>query len=190
MAESGPNSASTIESDDTVGGTVWNNVSNAGSSNNSYASAASSVAAQSEYLKFTNFGFSIPTGSTILGIKVEAEKRKADVNTCQDNAVVIVKGGSFGSENKGLTSTEWPTTDTYVEYGGEEDLWSETWTAEDINSSNFGFAITVDLEGSGPTQEEAFVDHGRITVYYSEPIPVYRLNFFGQQICRVNFNQR
>ena len=56
-------------------------------------------------------------------------------------AVKIVKSdGSIGTENKAsedpLTSTE-----KYLQFGGGADLWSETWTAEDINDADFGVVI-------------------------------------------------
>jgi hypothetical protein len=61
--------------------------------------------------------------------------------SASDNAVRIVKGGVIGSTDKSGISN-WNSTDTVVYYGGPSDLWGESWSASDINSSNFGFAIS------------------------------------------------
>jgi len=59
-----------------------------------------------------------------------------------DYAVKIVKSdGSIGSEDKASVSA-WPSSDAYSSYGGVADLWSEEWTAEDINNANFGVVIS------------------------------------------------
>lgn len=116
---------------------------------------------QTHYLKATNFGFSIPTGAAISGIVVEIERKESAANVARDNRVRIVKGGTIGTTDK-ASASEWPTTDTYATYGSDVDLWGETWTVADINSSNFGVAISAMGLGGGT----ASIDHIRITVYY------------------------
>lgn len=139
MVSSGPNSPATGADDATVGSITWVNPGNIFSSDGSYATATM-TATPSHYLKATNFGFSIPTGATILGIKVEIEKLEA--GSVFDNEVKIVKSdGSIGTTDKS-NITEWPTTEAYTTYGGSSDLWGETWTATDINSANFGAVIS------------------------------------------------
>ena len=60
-----------------------------------------------------------------------------------DDAVKIVKSdGSIGSEDKSLVAV-WSTSEAYFSYGASDDLWSESWTAADINSSNFGVVLSV-----------------------------------------------
>jgi hypothetical protein len=61
----------------------------------------------------------------------------------EDFAVKIVKSdGSIGSTNKGGSNLI-PSSDTYITYGGSSDLWSETWSASDINDSDFGVVYSV-----------------------------------------------
>jgi len=146
-----------------VGFTSWSNVSNAGASDNSYATANTSTSVQTHYLKATNFGFSIPAGAAIQGIVVEIEHKESAALVARDNRVRIVKGGTIGSTDK-ASATEWPTTDAYATYGSDIDLWGETWTVSDINSSGFGVAVSALGLGGGT----ASVDHIRITVYYLE----------------------
>lgn len=141
---------------------MWSNVSNAGASDNSYATASLTLNSPTHYLKATNFGFSIPGGSVIEGILVEIEHKESASTVAKDNRVRIVKGGTIGSTDK-ANAAEWPTSDTYQEYGAFNDLWGETWSATDINDSGFGVVLSAIGLGTGT----ASVDHIRITVYYS-----------------------
>ena len=122
MATAGPNSTGTVVSDSTVGTEVWSNPSNATASDDSRATCTIGTGSGTvgEYLKCTNFGFSIPAGSTIDGITVEVEMSSTQVNRVSDNAVRIVKGGTIGSTDK-ASGTGWPTSDTYRTYGGAAD---------------------------------------------------------------------
>lgn len=56
-------------------------------------------------------------------------------------ANLIKADGSYSSQNK--AAGDWPLSLSVVSYGGEGQLWGETWTPADINSSNFGFGISV-----------------------------------------------
>jgi hypothetical protein len=114
------------------------------------------------YLKATNFGFTIPGGSTIEGIVVEIEHKESGSTVAKDNRVRIVKGGTIGSTDK-ASASEWPTSDAYASYGRFDDLWGETWSSTDINATDFGVALSAIGLGAGT----ASVDHIRITVYYS-----------------------
>jgi hypothetical protein len=57
--------------------------------------------------------------------------------------VKIVKGGSIvGSGLGGGTGV--PLTDTYVTFGNTTELWGQTWTASNINASDFGVVVAMD----------------------------------------------
>ena len=166
MASEGPNSPGTVVSDATVGTIVWGNPNEAKASDNIWAIAPGDGI--SEYLLCTNFGFSIPDGATIDGITVAVEKNSFDSQFgVTDEHVKIVKGGSIGTTNKADTGTEWPTTDGTATYGGVSDLWGETWTAADINASNFGIVVSSD-SSAGIGGDQARIDHVTITVTYTE----------------------
>lgn len=162
MATSGPNSPGTLADDSGVGTIAWSNPSNAASSNNSYATAALAISEVSHYLKATNFGFSIPGGSTINGITVEIEQSQTGA-LIKDHRVRIVKGGSIGSTDKAAAGN-WTVMDGYITYGGAADLWGETWTDSDINATTFGVAIAAINNGAMATAQ---VDHIRITITYT-----------------------
>lgn len=80
----------------------------------------------------------------------------------KDSRVRIVNGETIGTEDK-ASASNWPQSDAYATYGSNTDLWGETWTVAQINSSGFGVVLSAIGVGSGT----AFVDHIRITVYYS-----------------------
>lgn len=116
----------------------------------------------SQYLKATNFGFTIPGGSVIEGIVVEIERKGSVANQSEDNRVRIVKAGAIGATDK-ASAADWPTSDAYASYGLFNDLWGETWTAAEINASDFGVAISAYALANGTSS----IDHIRITVYYA-----------------------
>jgi hypothetical protein len=87
-----------------------------------------------------------------------------------DNAVKIVKAdGSIGTTNRGDTITHWSTAESYVTYGSSSDKWGESWTAGNINDADFGVVISATTDVSAyKSQGNPYVDHIRITVYYTE----------------------
>jgi hypothetical protein len=166
VASSGPLSPGTLANDAAYGSLAWANPSNAASSNDSRATVTiTNVNDISNYLKATNFGFSIPAGATIDGIVVEFEQGSSSNGRILDSRVRIVKGGTVGSTDKS-NGTGWPATDTYRTYGSSSDLWGETWTSTDINASTFG--VVISCTNTTTSGVEARVDHIRITVHYTE----------------------
>lgn len=163
MSTQGSNSPGTCADDASTGTVAWSNPNNAKVSDNVYTTAVVNNST-SHWLKTTNFGFSVPTSAVILGIQVEAEAKISSSGWVLDY-VRIVKGGSIGTENK--TLGEYTTTDSYCSIGGSNDLWGESWTASDINSSNFGVAISTFVDTS--SDYTVSIDHVRVTVYYTDP---------------------
>ncbi len=170
MASEGPNNPGTMADDAAVGTVTWTNPDNAKTSNDSYATAPNIFnGTKTHYLKATNFGFSIPAGATINGIVVEIERFESSTGReMYDDEVKIVKSdGSIGAEDKSdVTLWDWSDPDSYVSYGGVADLWSEAWSATDINDADFGVVLSA-IGGDGITSGAANVDHIRITVYYT-----------------------
>jgi hypothetical protein len=165
-----PTSASattgTVANDASAGTDAWTNASNATAEDGAVASAAINTS-DTQYLKATNFGFSIPSGATINGIVVKIKKGSTN-NEVRDAAIRIVKGGSIGSTDKS-TSSRWPSTLTFHYHGAADNLWGETWTDTDINASNFGVAIRAqwDSLNSVNINDTAKVDVVQIQVYYT-----------------------
>lgn len=174
MASSGPRYPTSVSQTSSGGtnGFSWSSLTNIYSDNNADASCIVNYwpyFGQSAFCQAATFGFSIPTGATIDGIVVEAEKRESyNSNFVGDYKVQIVKGGTAQGDNKAKAGGFGGTTRTNHTYGSSTDLWGVAWTAADINSSGFGVAVshkTIASPGAHPT---AYWDYVRITVYYTE----------------------
>lgn len=175
---SGPNSPTSAVNIDN-GGSSWSNVGNILTSDDSRATRAFTFF--SDYLTATGFGFSIPPTDVIDGIVVEIEKSRTSggLNAVFDLGVQLTKDGAAFIGNNYANGTNWPTTEAYISYGGSTDLWGATWTPAEINAATFGVGIYV--IGSNTAR----VDHIRITVYHSAPLPI-TLSSFGAQVTSRN----
>ncbi len=78
-------------------------------------------------------------------------------------------------------SSSFAIKDTYQDYGGESDLWNESWTATAINNSGFGVAVAAQRSQTG-TGTNGRIDNIRIAVYYNviSTLPVKLINFSAQ----------
>ena len=166
-SDSGALSPGTMADDATVGTVAWSNPDNAKVSDNVYATAVLSNNF-SHYLKATNFGFTIPTGATINGIVVEIEGYLV-VTSGATQQIKIIKGGTVRTTRKTTTFPEGAVNEAYNTVGSSSDLWGLSWTAEDINASNFGMVFYLGFADDTPAGTW-YVDHIRITVYYTNPI--------------------
>jgi hypothetical protein len=139
---------------------------------------------KTEYLQATDFGFSIPTAATICGIEVNIKKSATNLllntTTVEDNSVLIIKNGTRTGTNQAQINVEWPEdNDAIYTYGHTNELWGTSWTPSDINSANFGFAISAEIEGIIGLFPSARIDHINMTVYYLEPstLPAHSIQF-------------
>lgn len=170
MASQGPLSPSVGDNNASVGTFVWGGTGSIFTSNDVRAFATDVGGGSSNYLTAQGFGFSIPVGSSVDGIVVEIE-RSSNIDSGSDyivdNVLKLIKSdGTIAGADKADRSTHWPTSDAYVSYGGSTDTWGLAWSNADINSANFGVALSVEVDAGGDAT--ARVDHIRITVYYTE----------------------
>ena len=160
-------SAGLGQSIDWIEGTSpWSNPTNIYTSNNVYASNNLDGDEVSYWLRATNFGFTIPDGATIDGIVVEIERRCNEEYGADYSMKIVKTGTEQGTEHASLT--EWPLVDTYKSYGSSSDKWGLTWTVNQINSHLFGASISAIYEDDPEFRATFYVDHIRITVYYTE----------------------
>lgn len=144
------------------GGTfTWTSPSNGIASDGVYTTSTSNNDQGTDLLKWTGFGFSIPSGATITGILVEIGMFGSGL---QDQTVQLLKGGVATGSNLATTATL-PATLSNVSYGGSSNLWGATWTPGDINASNFGLVFAANNPAKGAPVVS--VDYARIKVYYS-----------------------
>jgi hypothetical protein len=164
-------SPGTLANDGSNGSFIaWTNPSNASASDDNQATAAivSGPSPFTQYLKATNFGFTIPSDATITGFKVQVEKKITGSGSINDKRVSPVKGGTIEATDK-ASATAWPASDTVADYGADGDLWSLTWSPTDINATTFGVAVAANaVSGVSPI---ANIDYISITVYYTEAPP-------------------
>jgi hypothetical protein len=163
---SGPNSPSTVV-DNNDGNTIWVNSSNATTSDDNRATATLGVNGTSNYLKATNFGFSIPEGVTINGViaQVEFSSNDGEIN---GSSAMFVKNGSLDDSYDYGSIMTWGITDGYHDYGSNDENLN-AFTISDINNSGFGFAINVGCSSElfCVNGDIARIDHIRIIVYYT-----------------------
>ncbi|WP_170826828.1 T9SS type A sorting domain-containing protein [Flavobacterium caeni] len=151
-------------------GTAWGGTGNLGSNNNQYASFTGQ-GITSQTLSATNFGFNIPANAVVLGVEATIARHRSGTalgGDTRDNSVRLIKGGSAVGANKGFTSTNWPSSEATQSYGANSDLWGESWTAADINASNFGLALVVDIAGALGNRT-GNVDYIQLAVTYQVP---------------------
>jgi hypothetical protein len=159
----------TFQFEDENGDVPWNNPDNVKLEDNIWAEILLEPGYKSFVLQTTNYGFTIPTGSTIDGIIVTLLRREAsDSNSVLDVSAKIMKGGNPVGYEK-ANQDYWGNDiglfgrDT-IFYGiGLTDKWEVSWTAEDINNLGFGVQFIVNSN----TQVLAEVEYIKITVYYT-----------------------
>ena len=119
----------------------------------------------------SGFTFAIPAGAIVQGIVLEIRRKGSDVamagGDIWDSLVKLLKSGAAVGSSK-ASATPWPTSFAYATYGSSSDLWGTTWTAAEINGS-FGARQIAQNIYTDSNDAQAYVDHHRITVYYSEP---------------------
>lgn len=170
MATAGPLNPSTVGSE-SPGFVSWTNASNATSSDNSYATATATQTRNTQWLRASGFGFSLPVGATINSISVDVE-RKASHNSASynvtDYAVQLATGaGTFVGTDQKDTLTYWPTSDGVKTYAPGND-WGSGVTVTDVNGSGFGVGIRAYLyQVSTGTSVVAFIDSITITITYT-----------------------
>lgn len=169
-ATSGPSAGSTFSSVTSGSGSVsWTSPGNAGASDANYATAnlGASLGSNetSHYLQATGFNFAIPAGATINGIQASVTKKSSAANDVKDNHVYLLKGGVLTTTDK-KNASAWTTSDAATSYGGVADLWGTTWTAADVNASNFGFALSA-INSALLSTRTASVNYITLTVTYT-----------------------
>lgn len=147
-----------------TGSVTWTNASNAGASDNAYATCNLGALQYSHSLVATNLGFAIPVDATIDGISVTVEgKTSVAFALVISNALLQLSGGDRGSDLE--PSSYLPTSDGNVVIGGASQMWGTTWTPAQVNDTTFGVLLIVHNESLGAAL--ASIDDIIITVHYT-----------------------
>jgi hypothetical protein len=167
----GPNSGKSFQSVPFSGSeSAWIDVDNASASDDvsaTFYNLPDVIGAHTEYLVASNFKFAIPTGYSIKGIEVMVESTDQNENTADHSIRLMKRGHIAGTEkSEGDMFFNVNVRDHYNTYGGPTDLWGEGWTAEDLNSSDFGIAISAKRAKLGSSTKSG-IDDIRVIVYYA-----------------------
>ncbi|MBN9382036.1 MAG: T9SS type A sorting domain-containing protein [Chitinophagaceae bacterium] len=172
----GANTAATFSTLSYSGSTFsWTSPGNAQTSDGNYASASKLLglltSQHSDYLTIQNFGFSIPSSATICEIHVEVERSASGLgilgSNVTDQSIVLLKNGSpYGNDL--ASGAAWPGSEATATYGNGllAGTWGGSWLPSDINSPNFGVAISAKLNGVVGLLMSANIDQVRMTVIY------------------------
>ena len=151
------------------GSVSWTDPNNISASDNSYAVALGLDGTTSKDLDCTNFGFNLPAGATINGITASIERYGS--GQVADLSIKLLNGDGAGGESAQdkSTGTIWGA-EGVTTFGSPTDTWGESWTASEVNSSNFGVRIQCEGITGDYDADTAYIDHVQITVYFSSNI--------------------
>lgn len=149
-------------------GFPWSNPQNVTLDNGtSFATASIPALFASPFLAGTNYGFTVPSGATVLGVQFWL-KRFSQFNVSVRDSVTLFKAGGTvaAATNHGHYANDyfWPTRLTQVSYGGQNDTWGINLTPAYVNASDFGVAISVVNDGPLDSNFSVTAMHG--AVYY------------------------
>jgi hypothetical protein len=162
-----------------AGDRAWANPNNAKLQDATYATVVPDVGAggtgQSEYLKCTAPAtLNVPAGVTVTGIQIRVVRHRTAGDaglTIKDANVELVKANVIqgtAARDRANTVDDWSTVDIGQFYGGEADLWGNTWTPADF-TSGFGVVIAVTGNGNSTTNTvlpTASIDFVQVRVFY------------------------
>lgn len=142
---------------------------NATTSNNQYAHIDDIGDSQFAIIVADNFGFSVPSNATIVGILLRSERRATPLgsDTIIDDNVQLLKAGVASGDDKSDV-TAWVTVEAVRTWGGATDMWGTTWTPANVNHADFGCTITSYITGYDAGCS-ADIDAISMIIYYTVP---------------------
>jgi hypothetical protein len=164
-AQQGPYLATVATNDASIGNRLWEDLGAIDPNDSQYVQVPSMSGNDvSSYLKTTGLGFSVPSFATVTGFHVNYRRGALSGTGISDHAVRIVKGGAVKAQDKSSPNV-WSTDENFYGYGDTNDLWGESWTPADVNSPDFGAALSVEYAGAG--NDWARVDWVYVTVFFT-----------------------
>lgn len=124
----------------------------------------------STFLAGTNYGFTVPSNATVLGVQFWLKRFSQFSVLVRDSVTLFKAGGTVAAAtNHGqfANSYFWPIQLRQASYGGQSDTWGITLTPAYVNASDFGVAISVVNDGAVASNFSVTAMHG--AVYYQTP---------------------
>lgn len=146
----------------------WTNPSNAGASDNAYATVTT-TGGQSDGLDGDTMGLALPAGSVVVGIEVLIEGKQNVSDANQQSGSFRNAAGTQISDSKSGTLG---TVEGTLTLGSSTDTWgmsNANLTAAVFNDSSFSYWHISSATGVEPTITHS-IDHIQITVYYRPPM--------------------
>lgn len=113
-------------------------------------------------LKAGNFGLSIPSNATIVGIEYYLDLGTSD--NVRDTLIALTKSGTVTAGNNLATNSSLVSRT----YGSSTSLWGTTWTPAEINSNEFGLLFISEVDNTN-IQPIVNVDSLSVNIYYTIP---------------------
>lgn len=140
------------------GNTAWSNPGNVTASDDTRANSNVGSFKSTQRCEGYNFGLSVPTGAEIDGIEARVEGYASAGSKTIEVGLFKTSTTQKGSTKSGT----WVTTEANQDFGGAADLWSTTFTAAEVNASDFIIGV------NGPTASaNYFIDAIYIKVHYT-----------------------
>lgn len=165
MTTAGPNYASTAANDSAIGAQPWNTPSNALTSDASFSNVLFTTAPEvSYYLKWTDFGFAIPSDAIVTGVRVSYFSKASANDLVDEYSIRLVVGGVISGDDL-AASDPWQDFTQAHDRGGIGVTWGLSLTGSDVNATDFGVVLSCSSVSGLPA---GFVDYVELTVYCTD----------------------
>lgn len=132
-------------------------------SNSGNGSGTSCTGSDKDKHRYYNYGFSLPAGATINGIEVRLDARADNQSSSPQMCVQLSWDGGTTWTTTQSTPTLTTSEATYL-LGGSADTWGRTWTATELNNTNFRLRV---INVSSDTTRDFSLDWAGVNVYFS-----------------------
>lgn len=150
----------------------WSSLSNIGADDGSPATCAIGDPGKAPArATVSDFGFSVPSGATIDSITVEFKRKSTYLHSLSDctSTMFLTKTASDNSgfgEPSGPSGQVYPAAFTVQTEWAAQLLWASTWSAAEINSSDFGVIIAGSFGSGSADTETLAIDYIAVTVLW------------------------
>ena len=146
-----------------IGTVTWTAPNNIiGDDNGLKATASGGASTVSHYLRASNFGISLPSGSTINGLEVRFQAHRT-VSTFLSSISIFNDSGATAGTAKTPSVDLTAVSDTVHQYGGSGDLWGLTPTEAQVEDSDWGYGFSI----TGTPNLTGTSDFAEIKIYFT-----------------------
>jgi len=146
---------------------AWNDPNNAKVDDDfNYTTADTKSGEPTQFLKCTNFGFSLPADVTIVGVEVNIQRMASVAGDVEDYGVYLFNSDASPIGDNKKDPDAWPGwgMEESVRYGASNDTWSRALTKAIVEGAAFGVIIAA--VGKSGTLRTAEIDYVEMKLYY------------------------